>query len=473
MSLIEKYNHINTRAKASIWFAVTSIMQKGVAFITVPIFTRLLTAEEYGIYNVYLSWLQIFTIITSLYLYHGVFNNGMTKYDNDRDVYISSMQGLTLSITVLVSIVYYFNYNYWSELLGLSPIMIALMFVEMAVTPAFFFWSGRQRFENKYRLLVALTVAKSIINPVLGLIMVFVSENKALARVESVVITELAFCGILMIYQFKKGKHFFVAKYWKYALTLAIPLIPHYLSGVILNQGDKIMIDHMVGKSEVAYYSVAYSIGMLVQIITRAINNTLTPWLYTKIKETKYNDIIMPVNYVLVITFVISVLLMMVSPELISFFGPKSYESAAYVVPPVAASVFFIFLYNLLALPEFYFEKTRFLAVSSIIAAIVNILLNYVFIKEYGYIAAGYTTLACYVLYSIGHAIVSRKVLIKEIGISFIYDKNCIIVLSLIVIFLGITSNLLFNYWIIRYSVIVIAILICFLNRNRIKNLLS
>lgn len=464
--LLNKYKHSSVQIKAALWFAACSILQKGISFIVVPIFTRVLTTEQYGTYSLYLSWLQILTIITSLYLYYGVFTNGMNNYDTDRNRYISSMQGLTLSITAVVFIVFLVTQNTWSSVLGLAPHLIFLMFIEMAVTPALSFWSGRQRFEYKYRKLVIVTLCKSIVNPVLGLIMISLAEDKATARILSVVIVEVCFCGVIMVYQFLKGKCWIDIKYWKFALGMAIPLLPHYLSGMILNKGDQIMISKMVSTSAVAFYSVAYNIGMLVQIFTNAISNSFTPWIYQRIKADKYEKIPETINFLMLLVAAISLCLMLLSPELVLLFGSSGYASAAYVIPPVAASVFFIFLYNILATPQFYFEKTSFLMVSSILAAVVNLGLNYIFIKQYGYVAAGYTTLVCYVLYSIGHAIVSCKVMKKFIPDKTLFDYKCVGGLSVLVIFAGIGCNFLFSYKIVRYGLLVIFGVVAFVKRD-------
>lgn len=465
-SLLNKYKHSSVQVKAALWFAACSILQKGISFIVVPIFTRILTTEQYGTYSLYLSWLQILTIITSLYLYYGVFTNGMNKYDTDRDRYISSMQGLTLTITAIVFAIFFVTQNAWSDILGLAPHLIFLMFIEMAVTPALSFWSGRQRFEYKYRKLVIVTLCKSIVNPVLGLIMVSLAEDKATARILSVVIVEFCFCGVIMIYQFLKGKCWIDKKYWKFALGMAIPLLPHYLSGMILNKGDQIMISKMVSTSAVAFYSVAYNIGMLVQIFTNAISNSFTPWIYQRIKADKYEKISETINFLMLLVAAISLCLMLLSPELVLLFGSSGYASATYVIPPVAASVFFIFLYNILATPQFYFEKTSFLMVSSILAAVVNLGLNYIFIKQYGYVAAGYTTLACYVLYSIGHAIVSCKVMKEFIPDKTLFDYKCVVGLSVLVIFAGIGCNFLFSYKIVRYGLLVFFGVVAFVKRD-------
>ena len=71
----------------------------------------------------------------------------------------------------------------------------------------------------------------------------------------------------------------------------------------------------------------------------------------------------------------------MSAEEVYKTYISEKYKSAVYVIPPVAASVFFIFLYNILAIPQFYFERTKFLMLSSITAAIINITLNYIKMK--------------------------------------------------------------------------------------------
>lgn len=468
VSIIDKYRRMSIQAKASIWFVVCSLLQKGISFITVPLFTRLMTTEQYGTYSVYLSWLQILTIVTSLYLYYGVFNNAMVKYENDRDRYISSMQGLTVFLDICVFCIFILFRRQWSEILGLSPVIIALMFVEMLVTPSLSFWSGKQRFEYQYKKLVSVTLIKSVANPVLGLLAVKCFTDKSLARIASIVVVEVLVCLPIMIKQFHKGRCFFDRTYWKFALGMAIPLLPHYLSGTVLSQGDRVMIDKFVGKSEVAFYSVAYSIGMLVQIFTNAINNSFIPWVYQKIKAKDYKGIQKTVNMLLILIAVISVGIMMCSPELILIFGSEKYKSAVYVIPPVAASVFFIFLYNILAIPQFYFERTKFLMLSSITAAITNIALNYVFIPIYGYVAAGYTTLACYVLYSVGHFFVSKRVTSHYIPGEKLYDSKFICVIGILMIVVGVFSNLLFEFWYIRYGMLIICLFVVMVKRDKL-----
>lgn len=473
MRLLEKYKDLSVQAKAALWFTGCNFLQKGVSFITVPIFTRLMSTEEYGIYSLYTSWYQILLIVTSLYLFNGVFDNAMSKFSDDRDRFAASVQGLSITVTLFVFIVFIATNRLWEQVLGLPPKYIFLMFVEMMVSPSLYYWSARQRFEYQYQRLVFVTLSKTIINPCLGLVMVCLSPDKAFGRVFSIVLTELIFDVSVMIYQFIKGKIFFDKQYWKYAITLAIPLIPHYLSGMILNQGDRIVIDRMVGKSAVAMYGVAYSIGMLVQIFVNAINSAITPWVYGNLKERNIKAIRKQFNVLLLLVAVIISGAIFICPELVMIFGSEKYANAVYVIPPVAASVYFIFLYGVLSYPEFYYEETRFLMFASFGAAILNVILNVIFVGIFGFVAAGYTTLVCYIFYSLGHYLVGSKILRKHIGENALIEKMPTLILSGYVIVMSVIGNIVVPYTWIRYTIILILAFGLLLNRKKLILLFS
>lgn len=463
-----KYNSITVQAKSALWSIICSILQKGISFVTLPIFVHIMSADQLGTYTLYLSWFQTLSIVTSLYLYYGVLTNAMNKYEDDRDRYISSMQGLTITITLGFFLVFLATQDLWADLLQLPVTLIYLMFAEMLLAPALNFWTGRQRFEYRYKILVCITLLRCLLNPILGIVMVSGSESKTIARILSVIIVEIIFSGSLMLIQFVKGKCFIDLKYWKFALLLAIPLLPHYLAGMILNKGDQIMIGRMVGKAEVAYYGSAYSVGMCVQIFTTALTNAFTPWVYQKIKQKNYDGIAQKIDFINILVALIAVCLMLCSPEMMMIFGTSEYASAAYVIPPVAASVFFIYLYNVLSIPQFYFEKTKFLMISSILAALVNLGLNYVFIKLFGYIAAGYTTLICYILYSFGHYIVSRIVLKNNLPGVIMFNYKPILFLSVIVVICGVCCNFLFDFLILRFGILLAICIVGIVYRKQI-----
>ena len=243
MNITSKYRSLSVQAKAALWFTICSFLQKGISFITVPIFTRLMSTEEYGTYTVYLSWLQILTIMTSLYLFNGVYDNAMAKYEKQRDEYTSAMQGLTLVITGAVFALYCFTSGFWEKILNLPKSMILLMFLEALLSPALSYWSGRQRFEYRYRILVCVTILQALMNPIASLVLIRINGGTAMMRILGIVGVQICICVPIIVFQFCKGKEFFSKEYWGYALRIGIPIVPHYLSGIILNQRYEQCID--------------------------------------------------------------------------------------------------------------------------------------------------------------------------------------------------------------------------------------
>ena len=96
-----KWNKIPVTAKVSIAYAVCSILQKCLSFITMPLFTRLLTTEQYGQFTVYQSWYGILSIFLTLNLAYGSFSTAMVKYEKDRNGYISAVEGICVMLSLI------------------------------------------------------------------------------------------------------------------------------------------------------------------------------------------------------------------------------------------------------------------------------------------------------------------------------------------------------------------------------------
>ena len=115
-----KKHKISPAVMASLCFIICSVFQKGISFITVPIFTRILSAEEYGIYSLFLSWESLLTVFVTLNLSYQVFNNGMVKYKTEKDAYTTSMVGLTIVSTLVYFLIYLVFNKIWFNLTDLS-----------------------------------------------------------------------------------------------------------------------------------------------------------------------------------------------------------------------------------------------------------------------------------------------------------------------------------------------------------------
>ena len=469
--IIKKYNSIPIPAKASIAFTICSFMQKGIALLTTPIFTRILTTEQYGIYSVYQSWYSIVIIFCTLYLNAGAYNTGVMKFVSDKKGFLSALQGLMTTITIGLFIIYIIFHEFWNNLFGLSTLFICAMFIEILFVPAYLLWAAAERFDYKYKNVVAVTLIIAIANPLLGVISVLSTNYKAEARVLSMVFVQVIIGLILYIHNMIEGKKIFSVSYWKFALLFSIPLIPHYLSETILQQADRIMISNMVGASEAAFYSVAYTVSMLMMYISNAINQSFTPFTYRAIQNKRTEKIYSIANALLLLIAGGCVAVIAFGPEIIKIFATEDYYQAIYVIPPVAASVYFMFVYQMFTMVEMYFEKNKYILIISASLAILNIFLNYIFIKKYGFLAAGYTTLFCYVLFAFLHYFVYRKLIATELRHVVLFDSKMIFLISIVMILITILMATIYQFAYIRYGVLIILLCVIFINRNRILNI--
>ena len=247
--LIKKYKAISLPARAVLWFAFCGMLQKGIQFITTPIFTRLLTTAEYGEVSVYLSWYNIISIFTTLNLYMGGFNNGMIQNEDRRDEYLSSMQGLVTIVSLGLYCLYLISSRFWNAFFEMNTLTITVMFTEILIHSSLLFWSARARFEYNYRKLIAYTIPIVTIPPFASILaIIFIkNSNAALVKIYSNAFFVILLCLPIYYQNIKRGRSFYNKKFWLFGLKFNTPLIPHYLSGIVLNQADRIMIQKMVG----------------------------------------------------------------------------------------------------------------------------------------------------------------------------------------------------------------------------------
>lgn len=471
--LLKKYNQIPIAAKATIWFMFCTILQKSISLITTPIFTRMMSTEQYGQFSVYNSWLQIFTIITTMRLNWAVFNKGMSKYKDDRDGYTSTMQTLTTSITLIVFVIYLIFHKQINALTELPTFIMLAIFAELLVTPAIDFWTIRKRYEYIYKPVVFRTILMAVLNAGIGVCAVFFADEKGYARILSCVLVNICFGTVLFVYNLKKGKKLFCVEYVRFALLFNLPLLLHYLSTYILDQFDRIMIQKMVGFSEAGIYSVAYNAGLIMKIVTQSINNALVPWQYDKLEKKDWKALDNTLFYIFVGVGSIAVLFCAFAPELLKILADKKYYEAIYVIPAVALGMFFSFMYTTFANTEFFFDQNKFTMYISMSGAVLNIVMNYICIMRFGYVSAGYTTLVCYVLFALIHYFYMIYCVKKKHGLENIFNGKRLLTMGIAILLLGVAVINLYDQMTIRYTIILIVLGVAFGKRNIIKEVLK
>ena len=475
-TILKKYYNLSKPVKASLWFVVSSFLLKGISFITLPIFTRLLTTSEYGQIAVFQSWLVIFSIITTLSVYAGgVLNVSLTKYLERKNEVISSYQGLAITITTAFFVLSLMILDPLSNALGMSPFLVVCMYIDILVQIPFNIWATSQRYDYEYKNLVTLTIINSVMNPTVSIIAVL---NFPAHRVEAKIIGALIVSSIIGISLFIRnqvcGKKFFDWKMWKFGVLFSVVLIPHYLSSQILNQSDRVMINWLTGSADAGIYSVAYNFAMIFMLVLAGIESSLTPYIYKSLKENKIQELYNKTVGVIGFEAILAIIFICFLPDIFKFLLPEAYYPALYVIPPVLVGIFFSMLYNLFGAVEFFHEENKYVAIASILGATLNIILNYIFIPIYGFMAAAYTTLICYFLFCLAHFFFMKIVLKKnnKRGLQ-IYNIKAIGLISIALITINFIMLAVYDSFIIRWCIILFICFIMLIKRDTLINMLK
>ena len=472
---IEKYKGLSKPIKMSLWFLICSFLQKGLSMITTPIFTRIMTENEFGRFSICLSWLNFFTPLVSLSIAGGFYMRGLVINNEDKNKFTSSMIGLTGTLCMGGFCIYLVFKKYINVLTEMNTYLFCIIFTQIFFTSIYSFWLNHKRTEYEYKPIVVLTVLYAVFYPILSIVMVLSSKSnfQVEGRMTATIgINILLYTGLLFS-MCVKGKQFYNKEYWKQAIIFSIPLIPHYLSQIVLNQADRIMIGKYCGLAKAGYYSLAYSLAMILLTLNQAVSTSMDPWLYQKIKKNSLVEIKAVTMPILIIMAVMNLMVITVAPEVLRIFAPPEFSSAVWAIPPITASVFFMFMYTLFTAFQYYYAKTTWVMVASFVGAILNVVLNIMFIPRFGFVAAGYTTLACYVLYAIAHYYFMCRVCDEKLEGARPYSALQIGIIGLVLIIGSMVMCLLYSYVLLRYLLVLAMLIFAFVKRKRILAMFS
>ena len=471
-----KIKKIPIEVKSATVYTFSTLFSRGLAIITVPIFTRLMTTSQIGIVNLYNSWYSMISAIATLSLTSGGYVVALREYESNRDGYQSSVLSLTSLISLLLVGVYLVNPSLWSKLLGLPSGLIILMLIGFLFAPARDFWLARQRYEYKYKLSGFVMMGSALIASLLSILTVIklsaVDENLvAEGRLYSNYLIIYGVSAVIWFCTMLKGKTFFNKEYWKLSLSLSLPLVGYSVASQILTVSDRMMISQMVGNSAVGIYSTLYTVSSLSLLVWQAVHSSFVPYIFRNI-ENGVCGIKRVSSQLMTFYAAVAVLMTFLAPEIVRILATEEYYEAIYIMPPIAAGVFFTSFANLYSDIAVYYKKTKYVMYPAIIAAVSNLILNYIFIKIYGYMAAAYTTLLSYILFALFQGVWAKKIC-KEYGIESgtIYNDRYMIALAVITTLISLSGILFYGNTILRYGVdILLAVVCAVIGKKVIKN---
>ena len=437
--------------KSGVWYTVSNFLLQGVAFITTPIFTRLMTKSDFGAFSNYTAWLSIVAIVCTLEFKSSV-SRAYYDFTEDFDGYLSSITFLGTLITAgFYALVLIFR-GFFESLLGMDFLYINIMFLNVLFAPALEILQAKHRIQLKYKAFVVVSIVTTLSSTLLSVLLVTRLENRLAGRILGQALPLIIAYIIAFILVTSRGKTIYNKTYWKYALVFSAPIVPHLLSNTLLGSSDKVMITYMIGSEANAIYSLAYSCGMIISVLFTSMNQAWVPWLFEKLHEEDHMTVKKVSKLYLAVFMIMLEGAVLLAPELMLIMGGRSYEEATVLVAPIMLGYGFKFAYTFYVNIEQYEKKTYFISVGTIAAAVINIVLNLIFLPRYGYAAAAYTTLAGYVILMVLHLIFCRSIL----KIAGMYDNVFILLALGLMTVAGLASQLLYNNTPVRYVVIAV-----------------
>lgn len=468
MSIASKYKNLPVAVKASLWYLLANILVNGISFFTVPIFSRVLSMEYYGRFTLYTSWVSFITIFSTLNLFMGVYPKGLIKFSQFKEKYVGAMQMLTALITVVVMLAFIIGRNLFEKILGLPIDILILMLFQILMVSGINFWSTRLRFEYKYVAFVIASVIMGIGTPIVNLLAVYFLPKNQDTVIYSLAVYQISVGAIFFLRNLRGASFKGIAEYWKFALKMNIPLVPFYLSQIALDQLDRIMISHYLGEASVALYNIPYQLSMAMTIITSAISNSFVPTLYDNMKKGTERKMRKYQNVILIIIGVGCLVLCIMAPELLRILAPPKYAHAVYVIPPVIIGAYLKYNINIINNIEFYYEKPRLSMYAAMCAAALNFILNVLFIPTFGYVSAGYTTMVSFLFSLLLHVL-----FIKKLKYDSAIDIRSLLLITTIVSIMVLSIQVLYTMPILRYSIILLLILVLAINYRKFLPVVS
>jgi O-antigen/teichoic acid export membrane protein len=456
----------NINIKAGGLYLFGNLFDKAIIFLTIPIFTRILSTSDYGIVNTYLSWVSTLSLIVGLSLGSSL-RSAVFDFKDELDEYLSSIFFLSLlNFIVTSSIIIFITWFYIKEL---DIVLVILCLIQAFMTFVIVSLNMKYMMTLNYVKRSMLLVIPNLLIVVLSVVLIVeMDEKKYLGRIIPYVLISTLIGTFILAKSFTKSKIFYNKRYWTYGLRFSVPLIFHGLSINILAVSDRSILLYYTGASATGIYSFVYSVSMIAIVVTSSLESIWIPWFTKAMQIGDKNLINRYVKLYIGIGVTTMIVVLLLGPEIITVMSPKEFWIGKSLLQPILLSSFFIFIYSISVNLEYYYKSTKIIAYYTIISALINLGLNFIFIPKYGAVAAAYTTVISYFITFVLHYQSARN-LDNELFPLSIYIKP----FSLILLF-TVISYFLFDMLLIRYLLIAFIVMVfCYSNKNIIKSFLS
>jgi O-antigen/teichoic acid export membrane protein len=424
------------------FYSIGNILPKIVSFVLIPIYTRVLGPDQYGVVTALGSIEGLLLIFMSLAMERALYRVYYDYPEGERRQYLTTVAlAIILSSTIIAVLLLLSGPVICPKLFSAIPfwpyypILIGSCFFNgftLVPAAAFMIRGQAERF-------VSFNIGRFVIGIASSLFFLFVIKLGALGIVLGNLVANFLFVPLSLILIFKKCmRSIFSIGMFKTTLQFSFPMLPSLLASWVINLSNRIIIDKSFSISDVGIYSLGAKIGELVIVVASAVIAAYGPIFYriaaeeepanARLRLRNYNTVILQ------IFLTIGIILSLFAKELIIILADARYFHAASIIAIVALATSINQSIALINLSIYQSKKTFQIMWITIIGAVINLILNMLLIPRIGVNGAAWATLLTAIfLFSVSYAY-SRRCFVTGFNWARIYPLGIWLVIVLIII---------------------------------------
>jgi len=382
-------------------YTLVGVFNTGINFFLMPYLSHFIKPDAYGILSMVNSFVSILIPLIGLVASGLIFVEYYKGHNKSEFASIfSSIQVIPFALTIILlipALLFQTSIAGFLEIPKMKsywiPISIIIAFLSVYNDTLL----SLNVTEQKPVSYTTFAISKVIVEVALTVLFVTVFKWDWEGRLLSWLTSNLVFFFISLWY-FRRAELFTRRITWNYmraGILFGLPLILHTIGKFVVNQSDRVFIAKMVSLDEAGIYNIGYQVGLVILLVINAAGNFYNPFLYERLErfDADAKRQIVITSYLLIMLFAVSLIfIVLIAPVLFSFLIDKAYSEGQKYVFWVGLSYFFWGIYIIYSGFIFYSKKTGFLGWLAILNVLLNVILNFLLIKQFGALGAAYAT---------------------------------------------------------------------------------
>lgn len=375
--------------KSALIYLFANIVVASVPFLLLPILTRYLGPQEYGVVAMFITLLPFLGAFVGLSVHGAISRRWYDRERVDISQYVAGCMSILMVSSILGAAIFWVLADWIAKKLSIPVFWlygaILVSVFSFLIQIRLVLWQVSER-----PVLYALfQVGSALVNGAVSLLLVMVYLQGADGRLWGYSLSVLLFGSLSVAWLYRDGLLKFKTQ-WIHvrdALIFGVPLIPHAVGGVLLVMADRVIVNERLGTDFAGIYMVAVQIALGLEILNAAANKAFVPWVFPRLKAGIYSEKqqIVKATYLyfallLLLTFVVYV----ISEHLVLALAGERYAAAAEILPWLVLAQAFNGMYYLVTNYLFYEMKTHITAMITIVCGSLGVLMTWWLVSLYG-----------------------------------------------------------------------------------------